>query len=74
MDLNVVRPKFKPAQPYTGSYKKGSDIPGVAPRETKPSPDGFLSCVEFTELEYRGWRSTLNVIEANSNVRRSYYG
>jgi len=36
VDTGVMkRPRFKPAQVYTGSYKKGADIPGTGPREQK---------------------------------------
>ena len=52
VDTNVMKkPRFKPAQPFTGTYKKGSDIPGVAPRENKiPAPMG-----SFPVLNLESW-------------------
>ena len=44
--------RFKPAEPYTGPYKKGSDIPGTAPRESKiATPMG-----SFPVLNLRDWK------------------
>ena len=38
VDTGVMKKtRFKPAQVHTGTYKKGSDIPGAAPREQKIS-------------------------------------
>ncbi len=56
VDTGVMkRPRFKPAQVYTGQYKKGSDIPGTAPREQKISaPMGSFPVVNLDTWSIEG--------------------
>ena len=51
----MTKPRFKPAQVYTGMYKKGSDIPGTAPREQKISaPMGSFPVVNLDTWSIEG--------------------
>ena len=44
--------RFKPTNPYVGSYRKASDIRGVPPRETKiPTLMG-----SFPVINLRDWK------------------
>lgn len=44
--------RFSPVESYTGSYKKGSDIPGTAPRESKLS----TQMGTFPVINMKDWR------------------
>ena len=56
VDTSVMKKtRFKPAQVYTGTYKKGSDIPGAAPREQKISaPMGSFPVINLDTWSMEG--------------------
>lgn len=54
----MKKTRFKPAQPNTGPYKKGADIPGVAPRETRISaPMGSFPVINLEQWRIEGGES-----------------